>query len=47
MAEKRHERTFRERLLGTSEGPDYEADTGVEPEPTTPDVEDVPADPPE
>jgi amino acid transporter/nucleotide-binding universal stress UspA family protein len=42
LAEKRHERTLRERLFGTGGEPDYEADTGVEPEPTTPDVEEEP-----
>ena len=42
LAEKRHERTLRERLFGTGEGPDYGADTAVEPEPTSPDIEEEP-----
>ncbi|WP_336327653.1 amino acid permease [Halovenus sp. HT40] len=39
LAEKRHKRTLRERLFGSKDGPDYD-NTGVEPEPSTPDVDD-------
>jgi nucleotide-binding universal stress UspA family protein len=39
LAEKRHKRTLRERLFGSKDGPDYDT-TGVEPEPSTPDVDD-------
>ncbi|MXR52099.1 amino acid permease [Halovenus sp. WSH3] len=39
LAEKRHERTLRERLFGTKGGPDYDT-TGVEPDPSTPDIDD-------
>ena len=38
LAEKRHERTLRERLFGTA-GTRTASETGVTPEPTTPDVE--------
>lgn len=39
LAEKRHERTLRERLFGTTDRTGEGSETGVTPEPTTPNVE--------
>ena len=39
LAEKQHERTLRERLFGTTDETEPAAESGVTPEPTTPDMD--------